>query len=546
MPNQGFLRGALILAFAGATSRMLGVFYVTVLPRVLQGEGYGLYTAVKPIYHALLILAVAGLPVAIAKMVADRLAVGDVREVRHIFTVSLLAMLVTGSLATVLLVVVATPVATSLLGLPKTALLLQAVAPAIILLALASALRGYFQGLQRMSPIALSQIAEQLSRVVATVGFTLLFAPRGQAEGAAGAMLGGVAGGLCALLVLVGCYMRQRRSIAVQLAQRARFRPPRKKHGTLRNLAALAFPLVLGQILWPLFEFLDTLLVPARLQTSGYSLSAAMTALGYLGMAGQLMWFPNVMTLALSASLVPAVAEAWAVGQMRQVQRRISESLRVAWIFGLPAAVGLFLLADECAWLLFGYPQAGQTLAVLSFGTVAIGIQQVTAGALQGLGKVGLPVRNLLSGACVKLVLNWWLVGESHLGVLGAALATVIGFAVAALLNYVSVRRLTGLQCDWEGWLTKPILGTTIMSILVRLTSAGLLLIQEQAATRWSWPLTPFVVNATTTLGAIAVGLIGYIAVMLRIGGVRQRDIDALPYFGPRWSALLIRKGWVA
>ena len=359
MSRHGFLHGAMVLALAGVLSRILGVFYVIVLPRVLQSEGYGLYTAVKPVYHTMLILAIAGLPVAIAKLVADRYAVGDLRGLQHVFTLSVKAMAVTGLFAGVTLAVAAEPLA-RILRVPEAAPLLRVVAPAALIMALTSALRGCFQGLQRMMPIALSQIAEQIVRVVSTICLAVALAPLGQVYGAAGAMLGGVLGGAGALLILCFTWLWQRRRIQAELAQRARKKAVRAGGGTLRQLLSLALPLVLGQILWPIIEFLDTTLVPQQLMTLGFSRAEAMAQLGYLGMAGQLMWLPTILTLALAASLMPAVAKAWALRQVRQVRRLTHEALRVAILFGLPAGMGLFYLADGCAWLLFGFSEAGR------------------------------------------------------------------------------------------------------------------------------------------------------------------------------------------
>lgn len=544
MPKQGFLRGALVLALAGAASRVMGVFYAAVLPRVLSGEGYGLYTAAKPVYHALLILAVAGLPVAIAQLVANRLGVGDVNEVRRVFRVSMSVVLVTGTLTSTLLVVYAEKLACLALGIPEASLLLRVMAPALLLVTLASALRGYLQGLQRMTPVAVSQVAEQVVRVAGTVLFAILLTPFGQAQGAAGAMLGAVAGGAAALIVLSVYCLGSRRSIQAELTQRARPWPVARRKGTLLRLAALAFPLVVGQILWPAFEFLDTVYVPSRLMAAGLSRGDAMTSLGYLGMAGQLMWVPNVFTLALSASLVPAIAEGWAQGNMRSVQRYVRETTRFACILGLPASTGLFLLSEQITWLLFGRVEAGASLAALALGTLAIGIQQVTAGALQGLGKAGLSVRNLLGGVVVKWVCNAVLLGIPALGVCGAAVGTVLGVSTAALLNCLAIRRFVGLSMGVTSWLLRPLVGIVALTISVLLTYQAVTLgLKQKIVALW---LSPSTVNAIAILLTIGMGTLAYGAAMLRTGGIRRSDVEAIPYCGMYCAALLARGGWLA
>ena len=97
-----------------------------------------------------------------------------------------------------------------------------------------------------------------------------------------------------------------------------------------------------------------------------------------------------------------------------------------------------------------------------------------------------------------------------------------------------------------RAWLFKPVTATLIMGAVVRLTYAGLLLALETAVLRRHWALTPFTVNAAATLAAIAVGVLTYGLALLRLGGLRRKDIDAIPLIGARLNYRLARLGWVA
>ncbi|HHW09875.1 MAG TPA: polysaccharide biosynthesis protein [Firmicutes bacterium] len=544
MLRQDFLHGALVLAFTGTVSRLLGVFYVAVLPRVLAGEGYGLYTAVKPVYHIISIVAVAGLPVAIAKLVADRLAVGDVRAVWRILRLSLTFTAVSGAVTALVLVVGADICARLLLRLPEVKPALLVVAPSIIFCTLASALRGFFQGLQQMTPSGVSQMAEQVVRVIATVILAYFGMRLGVAAGAAGAMAGGVIGCFCSLLVLLFYYGRRRRQIHKELRDQARPFRHVPRQDTLRRLVELSFPVVLGQILWPVFELIDTTLIPSRLQAAGLTKSAAMSWLGYFGMAAQLMWFPTVVTLALATSLVPVTAAAWARHNKRLIQLRLGEALRLALLCGLPAAVGLFQLSEAATRLLFGFPEAGVPLSILAGGVLIIGFQQISAGTLQGMGQVILPVRNLLIGAVVKLACNYFLVVSPAFGIRGAALGTVLGFGAAAALNLVDICRLVGRPTGLRRTLPAILFSTLLMALLVRLTYDGAAVLLE-GFFRWAgrMPL-PFLVNGVATGAAIMMGIMAYFFFLLQLGGLQRADIELLPRAGHRLAQMLGRRGW--
>lgn len=543
MLRQGFIHGALVLALASITSRILGVFYVALLPRLLTGEGYGLYTAVKPLYHAVMIVAVAGFPVAIAKMVAERLAVGDVREVRRIYVVSLLFTFCSGLAASLLLVAGSGLFASVVLKMPEASITLLAVAPSVFLCTLASALRGYFQGLQQMTPSAVSQIAEQLARVAGTIGFALFLIPLGSVYGAAGALAGSITGGLAALVVLVFYYIKRRRAIRAELEQRNRAHRHPQRRDTLRRLVELSFPVVLGQILWPVFELIDSAFIPHCLQIAGYSQGESLAWLGYFGMAGQLMWFPTVITLAFSTSLVPAISAAWAQRSKRLIKKRLGEALRVVMMFSLPASVGLFALANQCAWLLFGYMEAGVPLRILAFGTLVIGLQQITSGTLQGMGQMLLPVRNLLCGVVIKLACNYWLVPMPYFGIRGAAWGTLVGFSVAACLNMRHIYQRTGFPVGQLGQLKATLLCTSIMYAIVHAAYALMcLLLQSLLPVHF---ISAFWVNAVATITAVAVGTLAYAAMTLRFGGWQRHDIEALPWVGRKLALKLTHLGWL-
>ena len=106
--------------------------------------------------------------------------------------------------------------------------------------------------------------------------------------------------------------------------------------GVIGRLLSMSLPIVMGSILWPVMQMIDTSLVPVRMQAAGYSQDAVREALGHLGMALSLVHFPNVITQALSVTLVPAIAEASALNSYRRIQQRAV--LRIAVIFGLPVS----------------------------------------------------------------------------------------------------------------------------------------------------------------------------------------------------------------
>ncbi|NLY30691.1 MAG: polysaccharide biosynthesis protein [Firmicutes bacterium] len=547
MGKQSFTRGAVILAGASIISRLLGALYVVILPRIIRDEGIGLLQMVRPFYNLAVILSIAGLPVALSKLVAEQAALGNLRGAVRIFRFTLLLMAVSGAIFAGILGTSAKWFVESVVRDPLAYPALLAVVPSVFLLAAVSAFRGFFQGMQYMTPTAISQIVEQICRVGAMLVLASVLMPRGAAYGAAGASFGSTVGAAAGLTVMAFYYVRWRRGRVISLQEMSG--PALPFAVIIRRLLAVSLPIVMGSILWPMMQMIDTGLVPLRMQAAGCSQDVIREAIGYFGMALSLMHFPNVITHALSVTLVPAVAEASALNSYQLVQRRVNEALRITVMLGLPASTGLFVLADKAAFLMFSYAEAGEPLRILALGTLSIGLFQVCSGILQGLGLVFVPVRNLVTGAVVKFAINYWLTALPGIGIKGAAWGTVLGFGTASLLNLAAVYRRVRVKPDWREILLKPGLACVIMALGVVVIYDGfyslLTLIVDRS--EWAWVQTnaAAVSNGLATMGAVGCGMGVYGLGLLGTGALYRRDVELIPKIGVKLSRWLSHYGWV-
>ncbi len=310
MSKDTFLRGAFILTMAGIIVKIIGAANRILLSRLLGGEGIGLYQMAYPIYLLALSISSAGLPVAISIMVAEKNAIRDYIGAQRVFRISGVALTITGLAFSALLYVSAGwLVDTGLVRDPRAYWALIALSPAIFVVTIVSALRGYFQGLQQMTPTAVSQIMEQLVRVVTMIAFAVLLLPYGLEYAAAGATFGAAPGALAGLLVLLGYYYTDRHARRRALLQQDTSLPCEQLSSILKRLIVLALPVSLANIMLPVVANIDLFIVPHRLAVAGYSVEESTELFGYLtGMATSLVNLPTILTASLAASLVPAVS----------------------------------------------------------------------------------------------------------------------------------------------------------------------------------------------------------------------------------------------
>lgn len=546
------MRGAAILAVAGLANRVVGAISRIILPAMIGDEGMGLFQMAYPIYSMFLVFSTAGVPVAVSKLVAEQAAKGNRRGTRYILRVATMILAFTGIFSTAVLFMTAGYLSRVVLKDTRAAYSIYATAPAVLILSVMSGFRGYFQGLQRMETSAASQIGEQLIRVFFMIGLAYILLPRGIEYSAAGAAFGAVAGGVAGFAILIAAYYRGGvpgidggEAVALTAGtgtgagtgsgsgsegvSPARVVDPYMRSSTALavQVFSLSLPIVLGAAIMPLMQVVDAALVPVRLHAAGI-LGAEVTRLyGQLtGMALPLVYFPTVLTTALATSAVPAVSEAVAFQDRRLLLSRAQDIVWLGFLIGLPASLGLYLLADEFCMMFYRLPQAGVSLRALAFGTLFLCLQQTSSGVLQGLGAVSIPVKNLLKGAIVKAIVNYVLTGIPAIGIRGAALGTVAGFGLSSILNIIDLYKMLGLSLDVRDKVAKPVLATFVMGIAVIVVYDGVMRATGS--------------NTLGALGATTAGAGVYGLTLLATGALHQKDIEMLP-MGKRLARLLVR-----
>jgi stage V sporulation protein B len=268
-----------------------------------------------------------------------------------------------------------------------------------------------------------------------------------------------------------------------------------------------------------------------RLQSAGFTLETATSLLGQLkGMAGAFINVPQVFTIALAASLVPAISESIARNDFGSAARKSELAIRVSLMIGLPAAFGLFILADPIMKLMYPAEPAtlGMVLRYLSTAVIFLTLVQTMTGILQGMGKERIPVVNLVIGALVKLVVSYTLTSIPAINIRGAAIGTVAGYAVSAILNLHAILKYQQSDMRIMRIVMKPAIATGAMV----------------AAAYFSYQLLFGAIGRTSvaTLISVALAALVYGIVLILIRGIAADELEMAPG-GKRLSKILRKKG---
>lgn len=461
MAVQSFLQGALVLLAAGLVNRLLGFFYQIALIRTVGPEGVGLFNIVFPVYIMILVLATAGIPLAVAKLVAEEVARKNMPGAYRLLRLALVMLTCTSVFFTLLMVAGAPWLKKYVFPNPAAYYSFICLVPGITIVSLCSAFRGFFQGLQQMGPTAVTQMLEQFVRVMAGLSVAYLMLPRGIEYAAAGLSAGVVLGELAGFLLMLRIFRRDKPLIT---DEHAACLPGVGLGDLVRWVLDMAVPVTLTRFVATALMSLQAVLIPHRLQAAGLTVAHATAIYGqFVGITEALLFIPGVVTMALATALVPAMSDAVALNNLRLVRARVYDAVRLTIQVGLPAAAILFLLGDELCGVLFGYPEAGAALQLMAPAGPLLYLQQTTTGIIQGLGRADMPFKNLVLSSVVCLSGIYWLTALPGIGILGTALAIALSYLVMAFLNLRDIYRLTGFRLGFREQVMAPLFATGCM-----------------------------------------------------------------------------------
>ncbi|MGZ7440883.1 oligosaccharide flippase family protein [Paenibacillus sp. TH7-28] len=517
--KESFIKGTLILAGAALIARVLGLFQRVPLEHILGDVGNASYSQANAAYFMLLTLATAGIPSTLSKMVSERHALNRPDEARRVYHAALIFAAAAGVVMFALLFVMA-PYYAKAAGVPESVVAIRALSPALLLFPLIAIIRGYLQGRNIMIAGGVSQVIEQIVRVVTGIVLAFLLFNWGFSgeDVAAGATFGAVLGGVAALLVMLYFSVKMLRQ---DRGERTADAQPEEKLPFKRIYAEifkLSIPIVLTALAVPAVNFIDNSILKPLL--SGQIGSGQATyILGILGNRAQMIaGIPPILAIALSQSLVPIISAAYARKDQEHLQRQVTLAMRVSVLTGMPIIVALGSAAYSVNGLLFSTRDGSSIVAMLTFATIFQITMMTSNSILLGVGKANQSMVHVAIGVVVKLAASYIL--AQFWGIYGIVTATGLCFLVITLLNVRAMKRIVPFSLMGDRWLGFLATVVVLSGVGYGLNQAG---IQMEALmpARVAFFLTCCIV------GAAVVALYPVMLILLRV--VRKDELAGYP-----------------
>lgn len=558
--KQNFVTGALILALGTIVVKLVGAVFKIPLTGMITPEGLGYYNTAYDIYLPIYSLTIAGFPVAVARMVAESAAKGNFREVRKIYAASKLVFFVAGLLGTLLLFV-GSFAFTRFIDNPEAVYAMRVLAPTLFFSCFVSAQRGYYTGLRNMYPTAVSQIIEALAKLIIGLSLAYLTVQYGMSQyestgmvfgkladsaelarrytypyAAAAAISGVTVGSILALIYMVLLKKIQGDSIT---KEDLRASPPSRSGRELcRDLIKISVPVCLGALVTNVSSLIDVTLMQRRITALVEVSEAQLRQLyegllpatiesgkianylyGCYGYAFILFSIVPAITQSFGVSALPNVTAAWTTGNRKKLRLSIESALRVTGLVTIPAGIGLCVLSGPILNLLYssspqGVAIATPLLSILGIAVIFMSFCSPLNSILQAIGRQDIPVKLLLCGAGIKIVLNHFLIGNININIKGAPIGTLSCYVFVMVASLVFVCKLTRTYVNLLSVFIKPCIAGVFCGLSAYLANRLLCMAMP---------------DKLAVIVSIIIGAIVYAIVLLTINGVTKEDVFMLP-----------------
>ncbi|MBE6061974.1 MAG: polysaccharide biosynthesis protein [Clostridium butyricum] len=514
--NKGFL----ILSIAGIVSKVISVFYIPILQRILGLSGYGIYQNCYEVFLFAYAVTNLGTQPAIAKVVAELSALGKHEDAIKTLKISKMLLALVGGIISIFLMLFAFPIG-KMIGNQEASYGIMMLAPSIFVTSILSSYRGYFQGKSSMKAIAVSQVLEQIINILVSLTCAFFLVKITIAYGSAGGTVGTSVGALVACVYMVYVYKSE------QFEEKA-YEDAKKQHkkrirtkSIVRKLVRYGLPITLSSGLQNFGSLVDMINVNSRLAYAGFTLSKAQELYGVLGRYKTLLSVPLIIVTSLATTVLPAVAAAMALKNKKEVRKNTNFAFRITFIITIPAAVGLACLASPVFELLYGTSEGYELMMMGSIVLVIQAIVQIQTTILQSVNKLYYVLVTFCIGIIAKIIANFILVGIQSINILGVVAGNFLWFLIPMILNQRALRKTLKIKISLIRNLTIPLISSLIMASII-------LILEKPSDVFITLSGGGYLVKSCITLFIIAVGGFIYLYLMIVLGGIRKKDLDSI------------------
>ena len=463
--KQTFLQGTAVLAMATVLVKLMGFLFKVPLNNIIGEDGFGYFNTAYDVYNVLLMISTTGLPVAMSRMISQAQTLGNHAQIKRIYRTSLYVFLTIGMVGSLGMLFFCRQLSVMVTTNENSWAAIAALAPCVLLICLVSAYRGFFQGQSNMTPTSVSQIFEAVTRLVVGLGLAwlvmkltgeaavraqgIVLAPGETAQdygditlAAGGAILGVTLGSLISVVYLHHKFRQSNQILSLGGGT------AKSTRSTMNELLSIAVPITLGSAGLQIINLFDTMIYMRRLTGAlQWTEKMADSAKGVYNFCQTVFALPCSFIPTITIAVIPAITASLTRKDLAEAKATSESSVRTMALIAMPCAAGLFVMAEPVIRLLCStYTEdkiqlAATMLAILGLTVIFNSLVLLLNAIMQAHGDVVTPVVNMLIGGIIKIIVNYILVGQPNLNIVGAPIGTFICYISITALDLIAMKR---------------------------------------------------------------------------------------------------------
>ena len=463
--KQTFLQGTAVLAMATVLVKLMGFLFKVPLNNIIGEDGFGYFNTAYDVYNVLLMISTTGLPVAMSRMISQAQTLGNHAQIKRIYRTSLYVFLTIGMVGSLGMLFFCRQLSVMVTTNENSWAAIAARAPCVLLICLVSAYRGFFQGQSNMTPTSVSQIFEAVTRLVVGLGLAwlvmkltgkayvrmqgIVLAPGETAQdygditlAAGGAILGVTLGSLISVVYLHHKFRQSNQILSLGGGT------AKSTRSTMKELLSIAVPITLGSAGLQIINLFDTMIYMRRLTGAlQWTEKMADSAKGVYNFCQTVFALPCSFIPTITIAVIPAITASLTRKDLAEAKATSESSVRTMALIAMPCAAGLFVMAEPVIRLLCStYTEdkiqlAATMLAILGLTVIFNSLVLLLNAIMQAHGDVVTPVVNMLIGGIIKIIVNYILVGQPNLNIVGAPIGTFICYISITALDLIAMKR---------------------------------------------------------------------------------------------------------
>ena len=416
MKRTGFLAGAFISVLGIVICKVIGLVYVIPFYAIIGTQGGALYSYAYSIYNVFLNLATSGIPVAMSKVVSEYNEMKFYNTKERVFKIGLKVISLLCIISFLVLFIFAPSLANMIIGgveggnsVEDVTMVIRVISTAVLVVPFLSVSKGYLQGHKIMQVSAISDILEQLARVTVILlgSFLALKVFHLSLNTAVGvAVFGATAGAIVAYFYV---FLKIRKAKDLKRNEKPKIEEKKITNKALvRKIVFYAMPFVIISLLQSIYVMVDVFTVVKGLVGLGYTTAISENVVSVIQTWGSKL---NMIVMSISTgiitSLIPTIASAYAVRNMKEVNGKITQALQTLCLVTIPLSVGISFMSSAVWTVFYGYDELNSSIfKLLILSQIPLSICSVMVNTNQTMNKTKVTIAALLGSLIFKILLN--------------------------------------------------------------------------------------------------------------------------------------------